>query len=66
MPQASLSERLKASALIKPSAAPHDLNAARDMSVFRSEDGLQGKIKKGRGVTGRARSGALGGAGGKP
>ena len=61
MPQASLSERLKASALIKPSAAPHDLNAARDMSVFRSEDGLQGKIKKGRGVTGRARSGALGG-----
>ncbi len=61
MPQASLSERLKASALLKPSAAPHDLNAARDMSVFRSEDGLQGKIKKSRGVTGRARSGALGG-----
>lgn len=61
MPQASLSERLKASALLKPSAAPHDLNAARDMNVFRGEDGLQGKIKKGRGITGRARSGALGG-----
>lgn len=61
MPQASLSERLKASALLRPSEAPHDLSAAREMRVFRSEDGLQGKIKKGRGVTGRARSGALGG-----
>jgi len=61
MTKASLSERLKTSALVRPSNAPHDLAAVRDMAVLRNEDGLQGKVHKTRGVTGRARSGALGG-----
>lgn len=61
MTKASLSERLKTSALVRPSEAAHDLAAVRDMAVFRDEDGLQGKVHKARRASGRARSGALGG-----
>jgi len=61
MAKASLSERLKMSALLRPSETAHDLAAVRDMAVFRDEDGLQGKVHKTGGATGRARSGALGG-----
>jgi len=61
MTKASLSERLKTSALVRPNDVAHHLAAVRDMAVFRDEDGLTGKVHKTRAVSGRARSGALGG-----
>jgi len=60
MAKASLSERLKTSALVLPNDG-EALAAVRDMAVFRDEDGIVGKVHKTRGVSGRARSGALGG-----
>ncbi|HYD73363.1 MAG TPA: DUF3363 domain-containing protein [Candidatus Binatia bacterium] len=60
MAKASLSERLKTSALVRPNDVDA-LAAVRDMAVFRDEDRLVGKVHKTRGVSGRARSGALGG-----
>jgi type IV secretory pathway VirD2 relaxase len=61
MAKASLSERLKTSALVRPSEVMHNIAAVRDMAVFRDEDGLVGKVHKRRALSGRARSGALGG-----
>ena len=61
MAKASLSERLKTSALVRPSEVMHNIAAVRDMAVFRDEDGLVGKVHKTRALSGRARSGALGG-----
>ncbi len=61
MAKASLSERLKTSALVRPSEVMHNIAAVRDMAVFRDEDGLVGKMHKTRALSGRARSGALGG-----
>ncbi len=61
MAKASLSERLKTSALVRPSEVMHNLAAVRDMAVFRDEDGITGKVHKTRSPAGRARSGALGG-----
>ncbi|MGE0743240.1 MAG: DUF3363 domain-containing protein [Hyphomonadaceae bacterium] len=61
MAKASLSERLKTSALVRPSEVVHNIAAVRDMAVFRDEDGLVGKMRKTRALSGRARSGALGG-----
>ena len=61
MAKASLSERLKTSALVRPNDLAHALAAVRDMSVFREEDTLTGKVQKTRSASGRARSGALGG-----
>lgn len=61
MAKASLSERLKTSALVRPSEVMHNVAAVRDMAVFRDEDGLVGKMHKTRALSGRARSGALGG-----
>jgi len=61
MAKASLSERLKTSALVRPSEVMHNLAAVRDMAVFRDEDGVTGKVHKTRSSSGRARSGALGG-----
>ncbi len=61
MAKASLSERLKTSALVRPSDVMHNIAAVRDMAVFRDEDGLTGKVHKARALSGRARSGALGG-----
>ena len=61
MPKASLSERLKTSALVRPNDGTHALAAVRDMAVFREEDALAGKVNKTRALSGRARSGALGG-----
>ncbi len=56
MSKASFSELLKTSPLMRPSDQPHTLKAARGLTVFREEDGLQGKIEKRPN-----RSGALGG-----
>ncbi|HEX8902421.1 DUF3363 domain-containing protein [Vitreimonas sp.] len=61
MAKASLSERLKTSALVRPNDVTHALAAVRDMAVFREEDALTGKVQKTRSLSGRARSGALGG-----
>lgn len=61
MAKASLSERLKTSALVRPSEVTHTIAAVRDMAVFRDEDGLTGKVYKTGASRGRARSGALGG-----
>jgi len=61
MAKASLSERLKTSALVRSSEGAHNIAAVRDMAVFRDEDGLTGKVHKARAPSGRARSGALGG-----
>ncbi|MEZ5995425.1 MAG: DUF3363 domain-containing protein [Hyphomonadaceae bacterium] len=61
MAKASLSERLKTSALVRPSEVLHNIAAVRDMAVFRDEDGLTGKVRKMGASSGRARSGALGG-----
>ncbi|MEQ1491675.1 MAG: DUF3363 domain-containing protein [Terricaulis sp.] len=61
MAKASLSERLKTSALVRPSEAMHTIAAVRDMAVFRDEDGLVGKVHRARALSGRSRSGALGG-----
>ena len=61
MAKASLSERLKTSALVRPSEVMHNIAAVRDMAVFRDEDGLTGKVHKTGASSGRARSGALGG-----
>jgi type IV secretory pathway VirD2 relaxase len=61
MAKASLSERLKTSALVRPSEVTHTIAAVRDMAVFRDEDGITGKVHKTRSPGGRARSGALGG-----
>lgn len=61
MAKASLSERLKTSALVRPSEVTHTIAAVRDMAVFRDEDGLTGKVQKTGASSGRARSGALGG-----
>lgn len=61
MAKASLSERLKTSALVRPSEVMHNIAAVRDMAVFRDEDGVTGKVHKTRALSGRARSGALGG-----
>lgn len=61
MAKASLSERLKTSALVRPNDVAHALAAVRDMAVFREEDALTGKVQKTRSLSGRARSGALGG-----
>jgi type IV secretory pathway VirD2 relaxase len=61
MAKASLSERLKTSALVRPSEVMHNISAVRDMAVFREEDSLTGKVHKTRALSGRARSGALGG-----
>jgi len=61
MAKASLSERLKTSALVRPIDVAHALAAVRDMAVFRDEDAVAGKVHKTRSPSGRARSGALGG-----
>jgi type IV secretory pathway VirD2 relaxase len=61
MAKASLSERLKTSALVRPSEVMHTIAAVRDMAVCRDEDVLSGKVHKTRDLSGRARSGALGG-----
>lgn len=61
MAKASLSERLKTSALVRPSEVLHTIAAVRDMAVFRDEDGLTGKVHKTGASSGRPRSGALGG-----
>jgi type IV secretory pathway VirD2 relaxase len=61
MAKASLSERLKTSALVRPNDVAPALAAVRDMAVFREEDALTGKVQKTRSLSGRARSGALGG-----
>ncbi len=61
MAKASLSERLKTSALVRPNDVAHALAAVRDMAVFREEDALTGKVQKTRSLRGRVRSGALGG-----
>ncbi|MCR6645892.1 MAG: DUF3363 domain-containing protein [Terricaulis sp.] len=61
MAKASLSERLKTSALVRPSDVMHDIAAVRDMAFFREEDGLTGKVHKAVASSGSARSGALGG-----
>jgi type IV secretory pathway VirD2 relaxase len=61
MAKASLSERLKTSALVRPNDVAHALAAVRDMAVFREEDALTGKVQKTRSLSGRAHSGALGG-----
>jgi hypothetical protein len=61
MAKASLSERLKTSALVRPNEVMHNIAAVRDMAVFRDEDGLTGKVHKTGASSGRARSGALGG-----
>lgn len=59
MPKASISELLAASPLMRPNERDHGLNAARDVQVFRNDDGLKGKVHKGvRSAHGR--SGGLG------
>lgn len=47
MPKASISELLAASPLMRPNEHDYGLNAARDIHVFRSDDGLKGKVQKG-------------------
>jgi hypothetical protein len=59
MPSASISEKLRASALLKPIDRPHALAGNRGMQVQRAEDLLQGRIEKGRKAP-HARSGSLG------
>jgi type IV secretory pathway VirD2 relaxase len=59
MPKASISELLAASPLMRPNERDHGLNAARDVQVFRNDDGLKGKVQKGV-QSPSARSGGLG------
>lgn len=59
MPKASISELLAASPLMRPNERDHGLNAARDVHVFRNDDGLKGKVHKGV-RSPPARSGGLG------
>lgn len=59
MPKASISELLVASPLMRPNEREHSLSAAREVHVFRDDDGLKGKVHKG-GRSTSARSGGLG------
>lgn len=59
MPKASISEMLRTSPLMRPNERDHVLNAAREMHVFRDQDGVRGTVHKGRAAS-EARSGALG------
>lgn len=59
MPKASISEMLRTSPLMRPNERDHALNAAREMHVFRENDGVRGVVQKGRGSP-SARSGDLG------
>jgi len=59
MPKASISELLAASPLMRPNERDHTLSAAREVHVFRDDDGLKGKVHKGR-RSPNARSGGLG------
>jgi len=47
MPKASISELLAASPLMRPNERDHSLSAARELHVFRDDDGLKGKVHKG-------------------
>ena len=59
MPKASISELLAASPLMRPNERDHSLSAARELHVFRDDDGLKGKVHKG-GRSTQARGGDLG------
>ncbi len=59
MPKASISEMLRTSPLMRPNERDHALNAAREMHVFRENDGVRGVVRKGRGSP-SPRSGDLG------
>jgi hypothetical protein len=59
MPRASISELLAASPLMRPNERDHSLGAARELHVFRDDDGLKGKVHKGL-RSPQARSGGLG------
>ncbi|MDX2277377.1 MAG: DUF3363 domain-containing protein [Hyphomonadaceae bacterium] len=59
MPSASISEKLRHSALLKPFDRPHTLAGNRGMQVERAEDFLKGRVEKGRKAP-AARSGSLG------
>src|SRR5690242_3407336 len=59
MPKASISELLAVSPLMRPNERDHALNAAREVHVFRDDDGLKGKVHRGLRST-PARSGGLG------
>ncbi len=59
MPKASISEMLRTSPLMRPNERDHALNAAREMHVFRENDGVRGTVQKGRGSPSE-RSGKLG------
>ncbi|MBC7767421.1 MAG: DUF3363 domain-containing protein [Phycisphaerales bacterium] len=59
MPKASISEMLRTSPLMRPNERDHALNAAREVHVFRENDGVRGTVQKGRGSP-SARSGNLG------
>lgn len=59
MPKASISELLAASPLMRPNDRDHQLSAARELHVFRDDDGLKGKVQKGSRPA-YARSGGLG------
>jgi hypothetical protein len=59
MPKASISELLAASPLMRPNEREHTLSAAREVHVFRDDDGLKGKVHKGS-LSANARSGDLG------
>jgi type IV secretory pathway VirD2 relaxase len=56
MAKAAITERLRASILLRPSDRAHHLTAAPDMKVFREEDDVAGKLGK----ASRATSGQLG------
>lgn len=60
MPKASISEMLSASPLMRPLDREQAPIAVRDMQVFRADDGLKGRVQKGR-TSGLTRSGGLGG-----
>ena len=59
MPKASISEMLRTSPLMRPNERDHALNAAREMHVFRENDGVRGVVQKGPGSP-STRSGDLG------
>ena len=59
MPKASISELLRSSPLMRPHDRDHSLNAAREMHVFRDDDGVRGTVQKGKSSP-NARSGRIG------
>lgn len=59
MPKASISELLASSPLMRPYEREHDLSAVRELQVFRSDDGVKGKVHKRARLDG-VRSGGLG------